>query len=218
MSVVVELRDVSRRYSLQSEIVAAVVDVDLSIGAGEVVGLVGPSGSGKTTLLNLVIGWEVPDTGTVLRDPSVTGDWTGLAVIPQAIGLLEELSVIENIELASRLGNPQVESTESVLGGLDLAGLGGRRVDELSMGEKQRVSVARALAYAPRLLVADEPTAHLDEPRALLVGRRLIGLAGAGSSVLITTHDGRILDGCDRIIKIRDGRLESEPPSLDRRH
>jgi putative ABC transport system ATP-binding protein len=201
-----ELRHVSRFYRLRGEVVAGTVDANLLVEPGEVIGIVGPSGSGKTTLLNLVIGWETPDEGVVVRS-SDHATWSGLAVIPQAIGLLGELNVVENIELPARLGNHQFEASETVLADLDLAGLGDRLIDELSMGEQQRVAVARAIAYRPRLLVADEPTAHLDERRAITVAGRLAALAESGSAVLIATHDRRILGDCRRVLAMRDGRL-----------
>ncbi len=206
MIAALELRHVSRFYRLRGEVVAATVDASLVVEPGEVIGIVGPSGSGKTTLLNLVIGWESPDEGVVVRS-SDHATWSGLAVVPQAIGLLDELNVVENIELPARLGNHQFEAAETVLEHLDMAGLGGRLIDELSMGEQQRVAVARALAYRPRLLVADEPTAHLDERRAITVARRLAALAGSGSAVLIATHDRRILGDCHRVLTMRDGHL-----------
>lgn len=206
MTAALELQHVSRFYRLRGEVVAGTVDASLVVEPGEVIGIVGPSGSGKTTLLNLVIGWESPDDGMVLRASDHT-TWSGLAVVPQAIGLLDELNVVENIELPARLGNHQHEPAETVLESLDMVGLGRRLVDELSMGEQQRVAVARALAYRPRLLVADEPTAHLDERRALTVARRLAGMAESGSAVLIATHDRRILGDCHRVLTMRDGHL-----------
>lgn len=208
MTAAIELRHVSRLYRQRGEVVAGTVDATLVVEPGEVIGIVGPSGSGKTTLLNLVIGWESPDEGVVVR----AGDqstWSDLAVVPQAIGLLDELTVVENIELPARLGNHQHEPAEGVLESLDMVGLGHRLIDELSMGEQQRVAVARALAYRPRLLVADEPTAHLDERRALIVAGRLAALGGSGSAVLIATHDRRILDDCGRVLVMRDGHLSS---------
>jgi putative ABC transport system ATP-binding protein len=206
MTAALELRHVSRFYRLRGEVVAGTVDASLVVEPGEVIGIVGPSGSGKTTLLNLVIGWESPDDGLVVRSSS-HATWSDLAVVPQAIGLLDELNVVENIELPARLGNHLHESADSVLESLDMVGLGDRLIDELSMGEQQRVAVARALAYRPGLLVADEPTAHLDERRALTVARRLAALAGSGSAVLIATHDRRILGDCHRVLTMSDGRL-----------
>jgi putative ABC transport system ATP-binding protein len=206
MTAALELRHVSRFYRLRGEVVAGTVDASLVVEPGEVIGIVGPSGSGKTTLLNLVIGWESPDGGLVVRSSS-HATWSGLAVVPQAIGLLDELNVVENIELPARLGNHLHEPADSVLESLDMVGLGGRLIDELSMGEQQRVAVARALAYRPGLLVADEPTAHLDERRALTVARRLAALAGSGSAVLIATHDRRILGDCHRVLTMSDGHL-----------
>lgn len=206
MTAVLELRHVSRFYRHRGEVVAGTVDAGLVVDPGEVIGIVGPSGSGKTTLLNLVIGWESPDEGVVVRSfDHLT--WSDLAVVPQAIGLLDELNVVENIELPARLGNHMHEPAESVLESLDLVGLGGRLIEELSVGEQQRVAVARALAFRPGLLVADEPTAHLDEGRALTVARRLAALAGTGSAVLIATHDRRILADCHRVLTMRDGHL-----------
>lgn len=207
MTPLVRLEGVHRRYRLRAETIHAVDDVSLTLRHGTIVGLVGPSGSGKTTLINLIVGWEQPDEGVVLRDASIGGDWSSLAVVPQTLGLIPELTLAENVGLPARLGNRQVRSPSDLMADIGLDGLAMRLPDEASLGEQQRTAVVRALVAAPAVLVADEPTSHQDEANALNVARMLRDAADTGSAVLIATHDERILAGVDEVIRIVDGRL-----------
>ena len=137
--------------------------------------LVGPSGSGKTTLLNLLCGWEQPDGGR-LSWPSGSGrvdpPWDEVAVVPQDLGLVEELTVVENVELPLWLAGRLERGLPEAAGLLDRLGLarnGDRLPAEVSLGERQRVALARAMVVGPRLLLADEPTGHQDADWATAV-------------------------------------------------
>ena len=109
MSAVVSLHEVSRRFGTGAGAVIAVDGASLTLTGGELVGLAGPSGSGKTTLVHLVLGWERPDAGSVDRALATTADWSQIAVVPQELGLVPELSVRENVALAARLGRIAVD-------------------------------------------------------------------------------------------------------------
>lgn len=204
---IVELQDVHRSYRLRAETIHAVVDANLRLDGGTVTGLVGPSGSGKTTLINLMIGWDVPDRGRVLHDDGDWSDWSGVSVVPQGLGLLTELSIAENITLPVRLGNAQKHPLDHLVGELGIEGLEDRLPDETSLGEQQRTAVARAVVCQPKLLVADEPTAHQDEDNADIVARFLRQAALDGAAVLIATHDEGILRHVDRVVSMTDGHL-----------
>lgn len=208
MTPLVALRSASRRYGSGATEVVAVDGATLEVRPGELIGLAGPSGSGKTTLVNLVLGWEQPDAGSVERtDPERSG-WAEVAIVPQELGLVAELTVRENVELPARLGRVRDPiGTDALLAALALDELAHRLPDELSMGERQRVAIARAVSCRPRLLVADEPTAHQDERRADLVMDALREVAARGGAVLVATHDERLLDRVDRTVQILDGHL-----------
>lgn len=203
-----QLREVTRRFRTRAESITAVDAASFELRSGEVVGLVGPSGSGKTTLLHLVLGWETPDAGSVEFDPHLPAGWSGLAVVPQELGLLPELTARQNVELAGRLGGPLAESALDLFDRLGLAQLAERLPSELSHGEQQRVAVARAVACGPSLLVADEPTAHQDELNADRIMEILHQVADEGGAVFVATHDERVLDSVDRILRIADGQLD----------
>lgn len=213
MTVLIEAVGVTRRFRSGSSTVTAVDDVSLTIRAGESIGLVGPSGSGKSTLVNLVLGWELPDDGRVTSSLPVGDDWASVAVVPQEFGLVDELDVRENVALAARLSRTTRAArdaaidVDAVLASLDLSALARRRPGELSLGERQRVAVARAVSCAPRLLVADEPTAHQDRARADLVMSALAAVVRSGGGVLVATHDDRLLEAVDRVVTLVDGRV-----------
>ena len=170
---------ISRRYRRGPETVTAFHGVDLALQPGEVVALVGPSGSGKTTLLNVLCGWERPDEGRVewrgMADFTLaTLSWSEISIVPQSAGLLEDLTLIENVSLARRLGAKQHRGeraahlghdrheAEEILGRLGLAHLSEHIPRATSLGEQQRTAVARALLPRSSLVLADEPTAHQD--------------------------------------------------------
>ena len=198
---------ISKRFIRGSEQVHAVESASLELRAGEYVALSGPSGSGKTTLVNMLAGWDEPDEGTI--ESGLSERWAEVAIIPQQLGLLEELSVRENIELPFRLGGVAGVADE-LAATLGIEHLLDRRTYEVSLGEQQRAAVARALVLEPALVFADEPTSHQDEDHTFTIADQLSRAAHAGSCVVITTHDPRILPTVDRRLRMTDGVLTED--------
>ena len=205
---IVRVENVTKRYRRGGEVVNAVDAASFEVSAGEITGLVGPSGSGKTTLLDIIVGGEHPDEGRVVGLPDEPG-WSELAVVPQALGLLPELTIGENVDLPRRLGTSAPLDTDEVMTHLGIATLVDRGPDEVSLGEQQRTAVARALLASPRLLVADEPTSHQDEANVERVLVALHEATRAGTGVLVATHDPRVIERCDRVLLMRDGSVTS---------
>ena len=207
---VASLANVRRLHRRGSEVVHALDGVSFEFEEGEVVALLGPSGSGKSSLLHILAGWEAPDEGTVWwSDEAADATWAGVAVMPQSLGLLEELSIRENVELPLRLAGRQDDQLcDDLLEGLRIAHLGDRRVDEVSMGEQQRAAVARGLVMRPRLFLADEPTSHQDRVLVEEVFAHLRAAALQGTTVVMATHDPSGVERADRVVRMRDGRIE----------
>jgi putative ABC transport system ATP-binding protein len=213
----------TRTYGSGENEVHALVDAELEVHPGELVVLRGPSGSGKTTLLNLLGGLDEPDSGEVwIGGRLLTGapehDLVDLrrrdiGYIFQTFALLPVLSAAENVELPMRIaGVDPAARTERVAALLDAVGLTGhenQRPDELSGGQQQRLGIARALANAPRLLIADEPTGQLDSGNADAMMALIASLVHErGVAAIVSTHDPRMAEYADRIIEIRDGHLQ----------
>ena len=214
-----EVCRVTKAYRRGRETVHALRGVDVCVEQGEVVVLLGRSGSGKTTLLNCVAGWETPDAGTVVvRDTpdARRTPWQQIAVVPQRFGLLDELTLAENVALPARLARlsePEVRAAE-LLEELGLGLLAGRLPDEVSLGEAQRTALARALVVGPDLLVADEPTGRLDEALSAQVLARIRDRCHAeGTAALIASHDALATTYADRVIQLRDGLMVPVGPA-----
>jgi putative ABC transport system ATP-binding protein len=208
---------VSKSFRRGDEVVHAVQDVSLSVGRAEVVGLVGRSGSGKTTLLSLVAGWEHPDEGRIdwADGRSLAGvlPWREVSVLPQKFGLIDELSVRQNIEYPARLAGTIDESEElldELLDSLGLSALQARYPKETSIGEQQRTALARALVLSPRLILADEPSGHQDRSFHDRVFATLRRAASRGTTCLVATHNEEAAPHLDRVVHISDGRLQEE--------
>lgn len=204
--------EVSKTYRRAAEEVAALRKVSFVLEPGEMVAVVGPSGSGKTTLLNLLCGWERPDDGELRWSDDFPGDdaadfgWQHLAIVPQALGLSEDLSVRENVALPGRLARAEV-AVDDILFSFGLDALAERQPRETSLGEQQRAAVARALALDPRLILADEPSAHQNAAWAEAILDAFRRAADGGASCLIATHDPHALPRMDRVLTLRDGEL-----------
>ena len=214
---VFEAIELTKSYRRGPEAVHALTDATLTIPPGNLVALVGPSGSGKTTLLNILCGWEEPDSGRFIwkgSDSAAPQDlgWSEIAIVPQSVGLIEELTIRENIDLPARLGTPGIEGAgERLIADLGLTELADRLPGEVSLGEQQRAALARALAPSPALLLADEPTGHQDSVWARGVMRALRTACTEGTACLVATHNPEVLRYVDRILGIRDGRLGDLP-------
>ncbi len=208
---VLEVTSVSKAYQRGDEVVHALDAVSISLREGELVGLVGRSGSGKTTLLNVMAGWERPDSGFLTRPGAgeVPG-WDELAVVPQKLGLFDELTVRENLEYPARLTGRLDELRERVqalMESLGIEHLHARYPKETSLGEQQRTAVARALVLSPTLVLADEPTGHQDAVSERRVLDAFAQAAAAGAACLIATHNEALSARLDRVLHMADGRL-----------
>jgi putative ABC transport system ATP-binding protein len=199
------------------DVVRALEAVSFEARAGEIVGLVGRSGSGKTTLLNVIAGWEQPTSGEVRwgervdpRSPS----WSAVATVPQKLGLMEELTVEENIAYPARLAgtlDARSDEIEDLIGALGIGELRSRYPREASVGEQQRTAIARALAVPTSVLLADEPTAHQDTASAGRVFSALRKAADAGTAVVVATHNPEVIRHLDRVLTMADGHLREAP-------
>jgi putative ABC transport system ATP-binding protein len=199
-------------------------DIDLHIGRGEAIGLIGPSGSGKSTLLMVMAGLERPDTGALLvaGQPLNALDEDALAlfrgrnvgIVFQSFHLIPTMTALENVAVPLELAGAR-DAHERAARELEAVGLGERQRHypaELSGGEQQRVALARALAPDPPILLADEPTGNLDEA----TGEAIIELLFAkhrqrGTTLVLVTHDPALASRCDRVVKLRSGRIEPQP-------
>lgn len=189
--------------------------IDLTITAGEWVGLIGPSGSGKTTMLAILGGLLDPDTGSVGVEPAVDGHadvGRHVAWILQTTNILGGRSVIDNAALGALAdGASETEAAERAVAALVRVGLGhtlDHKAKTLSGGERQRLAVARALSSSRRFVLADEPTGQLDRATSeTVIAQMRQGLVGVG--VLLATHDHLVRQYCDRVVVLADGALTS---------
>ena len=223
----IRIENMRKRYGTGDTAVDALKDVNMTVAPGEVVGLIGPSGSGKTTLLKCLgavteptagrmtlgdeviydNGWKIDDLKALRRDR--------IGFIFQAPYLIPFLDVTDNVALLPMLaGRPNSEARRRALELLEALDVGHRaraQPSELSGGEQQRVSIARALANQPPVILADKPTAPLDSERALAVMRILNRMARQyNTAVIIVTHDEKIIPIFKRIYHIRDGVTHEE--------
>ncbi len=204
-----------KSFHRAGERVDAVDGAELTLSSSELVALTGRSGAGKSTLLHLLAGWEEPDARRIrwMRGSAAAlRTWSELAILPQQLGLLEELTVRENVELPVRLGTgPDVRAAavQAVLEGLGLEALAERYPPEISVGEQQRTALARALVLSPSVLIADEPSGHQDAGWAAGVFGAIRDAASEGSGCLVATHDRTVRRYADRELVMHDGRLSA---------
>ncbi len=222
--IVIETEGLTKHYKRgRSEIVRALEDVSLRIHAAEFVLIFGPSGSGKSTLLNLLSGLDTPTSGTI---KFLGEDVTGLGEIEltqlrsEHVGfifqdwkLIDNLTAVENVEVP--LYPTDIPSNElrtnaiSILRQLDLLDRENHFPAQLSGGEQQRVSIARALIKSPKVIFADEPTGNLDQDTGNLIMRMLKRVCRRGTTVLVSTHNERLKEYADKIIYLENGKLLS---------
>lgn len=220
---VLQMRDVTRVFGSGAAEVHALVGASLDVDAGDVVAITGPSGSGKTTLLTIAGGLDSPTSGDVVVDGSnlVEADPAELAKIRrrtigyvfQELNLLASLTAAENAAVPLELdGISTTKARSQAVELLESVGLGHKVdvfPDNLSGGERQRVAIARAIIGDRRLVLADEPTGALDSETGASVMDLLRSLSEDGRAVIVVTHDPEVSAMTDRVVSIRDGRLDS---------
>ncbi|ACG78194.1 ABC transporter, ATP-binding protein [Phenylobacterium zucineum HLK1] len=220
---VLSIRGLERTYRTAAGPLTVLRGVDLDLRPGEIVGLIGPSGSGKSSLLHAAGLLEHPDAGriTVLgRDCSNLAEAERTRVRLATIGfvyqfhhLLPEFSALDNVALPQMIAGKSRKAAQAraavLLGELGLTDRVHHQPAQLSGGEQQRVAVARALANAPRILLADEPTGNLDPKTSEGVFENLYGLARSqGVAALVATHNLELAGHMDRVLTLKDGHLE----------
>ena len=217
-----EVRNVSKLYRTASASVVAVQGVSLEVCRGDFVALVGKSGCGKSTLLNLCGAMDFPSSGEVILDGWVTSDLDDAGLtrlrrdtvgfIFQSFQLLHTLTAVENVELPLLLAKRRHAREQALerLRWVEMDEYAGRYPHQLSGGEQQRIAIARALAANPKLLLADEPTGNLDTATGKMILNLLARTAHEfGVALLMATHSGESAAFVDRVLRMRDGMLES---------
>ena len=223
----ISLHDVDLSLGRGAARVHILKGLSLDIAAGEAVGLVGPSGSGKSTLLMTMAGLERPDSGRIVvegtdlaaLDEDALARFRGrrIGIVFQSFHLVPTMTALENVALPLELAGSR-DAFERAEVELQAVGLGDRLQHypaQLSGGEQQRVAIARAIVPNPAILVADEPTGNLDEA----TGQSIIDLLFAlkrdrGATLVLVTHDLNLARLCDRMVRLRSGRLEVDPASV----
>jgi putative ABC transport system ATP-binding protein len=218
---ILEARSVAKLYRTEGSSVTALAGVSLMVEAGQFIALVGRSGCGKSTLLNLCGAMDFPTSGEILIDGQSTSTLADAALtrlrrqkvgfIFQSFQLLHTLTAVENVELPLLLARqPGARRTaEECLDWVEMRSLAQRFPHQLSGGQQQRVAIARALVHNPRLLLADEPTGNLDTITGDLVLELLRRTATQFSvAVIMATHSVEGVSTVDRVVKMRDGRIE----------
>ena len=225
----IQAQKLSRNYRMGESEIRAVNDVSFSIAAGEFVALLGTSGSGKSSLLNLIAGLDTPTAGSVAvagrdlarmsREELARYRRSTVGMVFQAFNLVAAMTVLENVELPMRFAEvPRDQRLSRARTALERVGLGHRfdhRPSELSGGEQQRASLARALVNSPQLLLADEPTGNLDSRTGSEIMDLIHTIHGEGTTVLMVTHERSLAERyASRFIFLRDGKLVEDPSEV----
>jgi putative ABC transport system ATP-binding protein len=220
---IIEMEELARHYEMGGVTIKALDGVDLEVGRGEYVSIVGPSGSGKTTLFNMIGGLDRPTKGRVYIDGVDISQldayelaWLRcrkIGYIFQTFNLIPVLTAVENVSLPTVFaGVPRDEGLKRAEKILTSVGLGERlhhRPLELSAGQQQRVAIARAMANDPAIILADEPTGNLDLNTGMEIIDLLHGLNRTqGMTLIAATHDLKMIKASDRIVWMRDGKVE----------
>ncbi len=219
-----EVTGVRKTYESEGAPVRALRGITMSMATREFVAVMGPSGCGKSTLLNLVAGLDTPSEGEIVLSgvPLHGKDENELArirrahigIVFQFFNLLEGMSALENVTLPAIIaGSPRKQAETRARDLLDLLGLADKARSApgvLSGGQRQRLAIARALANKPTLLLADEPTGALDTAGGLEVLELFRRLHADGQAIMLVTHDDDVAAAADRIVRMRDGRLEGD--------
>lgn len=228
MSKVIELRNITRDFPLGQEVIKVLKGINLEIERGEYVAFMGPSGSGKSTLMNLLGCLDTPTSGTYIlngKDVSQMSD-DDLAEIRnkeigfvfQTFNLLPRTTALENVALpmvyAGASKTERKKRAEEVLTDVGLADRMDHKPNQLSGGQRQRVAVGRALVNRPSIILADEPTGNLDSKTSVEIMHLFDDIHAAGNTVILVTHEEEIALHAHRVIRLRDGVIESDEKSV----
>ena len=221
----VVFKDVSKRYQMGQVTINAVDGISFSIAKGEFCVIVGPSGAGKTTVLNMLGDMDSCTDGEITVDGTTISGLSAkelttyrrhdVGFVFQFYNLVQNLTALENVELAAQICKDPMDAAEAVAG-VGLTGRSNNFPSQLSGGEQQRISIARALAKNPKLLLCDEPTGALD----YVTGKSILKLLqdtcrSKGVTVIVITHNGAIRPMADHVIHIRNGKVDKEEYNTD---
>ena len=221
---IIETHHISRIYKMGDTVVNALQDISISIDKGEYVAFMGPSGSGKSTLMNIVGCLDSPTSGSYSLNNHLVSEMTEnelaeirnkeIGFVFQTFNLLPRASALENVALPLvYAGYSKSERTEIAMEALESVGLADRhhhKPNELSGGQRQRVAIARALVNKPSIILADEPTGNLDTKTSYGIMALFQDLHDRGNTIIMVTHEDDIAHYAHRIIRLRDGLVESD--------
>ena len=227
MNAIIEIRNLTKIYDMGATAVHALSEVDLCVAPGEYVAIMGPSGSGKSTLLNILGCLDVPTAGSYALGNALVSEMDDddlarirnqeIGFVFQTFNLLPRANALGNVELPLIYsGLPAHQRREQAARALDSVGLAERidhRPNELSGGQKQRVAIARALVNEPSIILADEPTGALDSRTGDEIMDLFDQVHAAGNTILLVTHEEHLARRGHRIVRFRDGRIESDHPT-----
>jgi len=221
---IIDIANIRKEYIMGSQLIAALKDVSLSIQKNEYVALMGPSGSGKSTLMNILGCLDTPTSGTYKLNGTEVSEMSDddlalvrnreIGFVFQTFNLLPRLSALENVALPMVYkGMAKTERTKRAEEVMDMVGLKDRmhhKPNELSGGQRQRVAIARALVNNPSIILADEPTGNLDTKTSYEIMNIFENINKNGNTVILVTHEEDIAKHARRIIRLRDGLIESD--------
>lgn len=221
---IIRTSEIARRYIMGSTVVNALNSVSIAINKGEYVAFMGPSGSGKSTLMNIIGCLDTPSSGRYILNNKDVSDMTEneladvrnkeIGFVFQTFNLLPRATSLENVALPLiYAGYNKEDRTEKAMMALENVGLADRshhKPNELSGGQRQRVAIARALVNDPSIILADEPTGNLDSKTSYDIMDLFAKLHDAGNTIIMVTHEDDIAHYAHRIVRLRDGLVESD--------
>jgi putative ABC transport system ATP-binding protein len=220
----IQMRGIKKYFEMGSQVIPAVDGVDLDVERNEYLALMGPSGSGKTTFMTLIGCLDTPTSGTYElngRDVTKLSDDElahirnkEIGFVFQTFNLLPRATAFQNVELplvyAGVDGRERKDRAWAALRAVNLEDRATHRPNELSGGQRQRVAIARALVGGPSLILADEPTGNLDSKSGSEIMELFTSLHKDGNTIIVVTHEDDIAKYCRRVVRIRDGKIESD--------
>jgi putative ABC transport system ATP-binding protein len=224
---VIELKEISRRYQIGTELIHALRSITLSIERGEYVALMGPSGSGKSTLMNILGCLDTPSSGQYTLNGKLVSNMTDdeladirnkeIGFVFQTFNLIPRSSALDNVALplvyAGIRKENRLQKAKETLAGVGLGDRVSHKPNELSGGQRQRVAIARALVNNPSIILADEPTGNLDSKTSEEIMGLFEEIHQKGNTIIVVTHEEDIAQHAHRIVRLKDGLVESDSPN-----